>query len=257
MHILRGIMRVVLSFLAVGLGTVFIVATAWIPLRIHDLRIGGWLVHKLARLLMWLFQVQFECADIDKIRQHTGLIFPNHLSFLDVILLLAIWPVRFVSMAELRSWPFIGWIAMAVDTVFVDRSDRESRQLARQQLAQQDSYFPAVVLFPEGHISDTGDLLPFRYGAFEVAVSGKLPFMPCVFTYDPLPIIGWTDEPLLTALWRVAIYPGVIQARLQTLRVVQPQSDDDPKQLALETHGAMTAVIRYTGREDDVLKPDI
>ncbi|MEZ4642444.1 MAG: hypothetical protein R3E31_06850 [Chloroflexota bacterium] len=85
--------------------------------------------------------------------------------------------------------------------------------------------------FPEGHISDTGELMLFRYGAFEVAVSGGLPVMPCVFTYDPLPVVGWTDESLLTALacrhlWRADL------SRLQVLRVVQPCPDDDAKQLA-------------------------
>ncbi|MEZ4641134.1 MAG: lysophospholipid acyltransferase family protein [Chloroflexota bacterium] len=257
MHILRGIWRVLLSFVAVGLVTVVVVMTAWIPVRIQDVRLGAWMVSKLAQFLARLFQVQFECPDAHKIRQHTGLIFPNHLSFFDAVLLMSVCPVRFVSMAELRSWPFIGWIAIAVGTVFVNRDNKASRQVAREQLAHQDSYFPAIVLFPEGHISDTGELMPFRYGAFEVAVSGGLPVMPCVFTYDPLPVVGWTDESLLTALWRVATYGGPIQSRLQVLRVVQPRPDDDAKQLALEMHGAMTAVLRYSGHEDDVLRPEL
>ncbi len=254
---LRGFLRISIAFAAVGLGTLLILAVAWVPLRARGARLGAWLATGLARFLTRLFRIQFTCPDADKIRGHTGLVLPNHLSYVDVVLLMSILPVRFVSMAELRSWPFVGWIALAIDTVFVSRDDKSSRQEARQQLARQDSYFPTIVLFPEGHISRTGDLLPFRYGAFEVAVNGRIPFLPCVFTYDPLPVVGWSDEPLLTALWRLAAYGEPIQAQLQVLRVVEPRADDDPKQLALQTHGAMTAVLRYTGHEEDVLEPDI
>ena len=257
MHILRGAVRFILVILVLAGGTVLILAVAWLPLRVRGTKPGGWLASGIARYLVRLFDIAVEPVEDHKILGHTGLIFPNHLSFMDILLLMRLRPVRFVSMAELRRWPFVGWIAMAVDTVFVNRGDMESRQETRQQLAGQDSFNPPIVLFPEGKISMSGELLPFRYGAFEVAVEGKVPFLPCVIVYEPLPIVGWTDETLLQALWRVACYRGQVRARLIPLHVIHPQADDDPKQLASQTHGAMTAVLQYSDREDDVLNPDL
>ncbi len=256
MQTIRGVFRLTVSFLAIAISTLLILLLAWVPVRIRGLRLASWLVYGLANFLAFLFTVRFTCTDAERLRQHSGFIFPNHLSFVDIVLLLTVWPVRFVSMAELRSWPFIGWMAMAADTVFVDRSDKTSRNVARQQLAKQVSRHPAVVLFPEGGISSSGELQPFRYGAFEIAVEGSLPFIPCVFVYERLDVVGWTDEPLLTALWRLSRFGDPLVATLHVLRIVQPVPGDDPKRLALETHGAMNAVLTYAGRENDVLKPE-
>jgi 1-acyl-sn-glycerol-3-phosphate acyltransferase len=173
-------------------------------------------------------------------------------------LLLSIFPVRFLAKSEIANWPFIGWIARAIDTVFVNRENKESREKVRDSLAEIRT-FPAVALFPEGGIfQPPTELKPFRFGAFEVAQAGSIPFIPAVFIYEPLEIVFWRDEPLLTAVWRFATRPEPIKARLYLLRTVQPGPDDDPRQLALETHGAMSAVYKYgDGREDDVLQTGI
>ncbi|MCA9932605.1 MAG: 1-acyl-sn-glycerol-3-phosphate acyltransferase [Ardenticatenaceae bacterium] len=257
MRIIRALFRLTLTFLAIGLGTIIILLLAPVPLRVRGVRIAAWPVRGLARFIIPLYDVHLTCEEPEKFRQQTGFIFPNHLSYMDILLLASILPVRFVSKADLRSWPFIGWIAIAIDTVFVDRADKASRLEARQKLANNVSYYPPIVLFPEGGISNSGELQPFRYGAFEIAAQGSVSYLPCVFLYDRLDIIGWTDEPLMTALWRMATHSGPIHARLYALRPVQPTLEDDAQQLALEAHGAMNAVLKYAGREGDVLEPDI
>lgn len=243
-----GMVRLLLAMGSLGVGTVLIVGTSWLPLRIRGIRLGGWLAMALAWWLARLFRVRLRCDEQARLRSHVGLIFPNHLSFLDIILLISIWPVRFVSMKEVRRWPFVGQIAAAIDTVFVDRGDRASRQATRQLLAGQAAYYPAIVLFPEGKISVKGTLQPFRYGAFEVAIQGELSFLPCVIGYKPLSVVGWTDEPLLTALWRMARFTGPIHATLHVLPAVRPRLGDDPQRLAEETYAAMLAVQNDAGQ---------
>jgi len=100
-------------------------------------------------------------------------------------------------------------------------------------------------------------LHPFRYGAFEIAVQGGVPFLPCVLLYDPLEIAFWGDESLPAAVWRLATFSGPLKIRLFALKPVHPTPDDDPRQLALETHGAMEAILTYSGHEDQVLKSGI
>jgi 1-acyl-sn-glycerol-3-phosphate acyltransferase len=257
MNILRGIGRISLISAALVIATILILTTAWIPARIKGVRLAAWPITGFGRFFIWLFDVHYTCDGTSKIRRHEGFVFPNHTSFLDIILLIYILPMRFLAKAEVRKWPFIGWIGTAVDTVFVDREDKGSRESARQAIAQVERY-PPIALFPEGGIFEPGGILhPFRYGAFEIAVASGIPYMPCVLLYEPLDVVFWGDESLLSAVWRFASRPGPVQARLQTLHVVHPRPDDDPKLLALEAHGAMEAILTYGGHEDEVLESGI
>jgi 1-acyl-sn-glycerol-3-phosphate acyltransferase len=257
MGVIRGSLRILLFLLILILSTLVIVGTAWIPVRIHGVRLCAWPLVTICRTILRLFNIRFTCLEAEKIRRHEGFIFPNHLSALDIVLLLSIVPVRFLAKAEIRAWPLVGWIARAVDTVFVDRSDKSSRETARQSLAHL-SYYPPVVIFPEGGIySPASELSPFRYGAFEIAQAAEAPFMPCVLIYEPLVVAFWADEPLLAVIWRFATRSQPLYARLYALRVVRPQPGDDPRQLALETRGAMAAALRYGGHEADVLEEGI
>lgn len=258
MRFIRGTLRLTIFVIILILTTLLVLATAWLPLRVKGARLSAWLLPPICRLLLRLFNVQFLAPEAERISQHDGYIFPNHLSFLDIALLESIFPVRFLSKAEIANWPFIGWIARAVDTVFVNRENKASREQARSALAQLHT-FPAVAIFPEGGIfQPPTKLKPFRFGAFEIAQTSGTPFIPAVFNYEPLEIVFWRDEHLLTAVWRFASRPEPIKARLHLLRTVQPTPDDDPKQLARETHGAMATIYKYgNGHEDDVVQSGI
>jgi 1-acyl-sn-glycerol-3-phosphate acyltransferase len=61
-----------------------------------------------ARLTLALFGVWLRCFAPDALRAHRGLVFINHLSFLDPILAEALTPVRLLSTAEVQRIPFIG-----------------------------------------------------------------------------------------------------------------------------------------------------
>lgn len=258
MRFIRGVLRLLIFIFLLITVTLLVLLTALLPMRVKGARLSAWLLVPVCRLLLRLFNVRFTAPDAARITRHDGFIFPNHLSFLDIILLFTIFPVRFLSKAEIANWPFFGWIARAVDTVFVNRDDKTSREQARDSLAHLHT-FPAVVLFPEGGIyQPPTELKPFRYGAFEIAQAGGVPFIPAVFTYDPIDIVFWRDEHLLTAVWRFASRPEPIVARLSLLRTVQPTSEDNPRQLALEAHGAMAAVYKYGGgHEEDVIRSGI
>ena len=53
-----------------------------------------------------------------------SLIVANHVSWLDIFAIHALRPAAFVSKAEIRQWPFIGWLAAQNDTVFLRRGSR-------------------------------------------------------------------------------------------------------------------------------------
>ena len=60
----------------------------------------------------------------------------NHISYLDIPLLLYYFPVLFVAKKEIASWPIIGSAARFINTILVDRGNAKSRQLARDHITK-------------------------------------------------------------------------------------------------------------------------
>ncbi|MCA9901510.1 MAG: 1-acyl-sn-glycerol-3-phosphate acyltransferase, partial [Anaerolineales bacterium] len=125
------------------------------------------LAQLMVRLILWILNVRVNCEEKEKIVGFDGFFFPNHVSYLEVLALYGVMPTRFLAKAEIKGWPVVGPIATAVGCVYVQRGDKESRQEARQALTQVET-FPPITIFPEGKRGPGHELLPFRYGAFEI-----------------------------------------------------------------------------------------
>jgi 1-acyl-sn-glycerol-3-phosphate acyltransferase len=93
--------------------------------------------------------------------QGGGVIVANHASWSDILALRACRTVNFVSKAEVRSWPGIGWIADQCDTVFIERrrtATKSQQAILRARIAEGE----ALCIFPEGTSSDGRRVLPFK-----------------------------------------------------------------------------------------------
>lgn len=156
----------------------------------------------------------------------------NHVSWLDVIVLLALCPhARFVSKAEVRRWPLIGRLAEGVQTIFVER-DRP-----RQTIAAVDSIVVAlsagetVIVFPEGTTTDGHAVLPFRAPLLHAAWLASAPVQPLALRYadarhEVSPCVPYIDDDsLLGSLWRTASAPGLV-ATVMALPVHDLVSND-------------------------------
>jgi 1-acyl-sn-glycerol-3-phosphate acyltransferase len=246
---IRGYYRLCLAALTLGLGGTLIVLTAWIPVEVKGFRLSFWILVQLARSLLFVFNVKVTCPDKDAFRAHHGFVFPNHVSYLDALVLLSVAPVRFVAKDEVRAWLIVGWIARAIGCVFVKRDDKKSRADARAALALVDT-FPPVALFPEGKRGPGDALLPFRYGAFEIVVQGNAAYLPCVITYKPLEIAIWRrDEHFVKALWRLSTFAGPVRSKLAPMQPVSPGVDGDPVQISVGARTAMQAAFETQSGE--------
>lgn len=255
---LRALARTGLIALIFLIGTPLVLLSSWLPLRPRQAKIGNWIVVLGARLILWVLDVRLVGQNADRLKRHQGFIFPNHYSALDVIILAAMTPVRFLSKAEIRTVPFVGWIAIAIDTVFVQREDKDSRVQARNVLLDTPR-FPPIALFPEGAIFVNDELLnPFRYGAFEIAQQSQTPYIPCVLRYEQRKLVHWGDESMVNNIWRIAKRPsGPLTVELILLHVVHPRQDDEPQLLALEAHGAMLAVLQQGEKQTVIVEEGI
>jgi len=116
----------------------------------------------------------------------------NHQSMLDVIFLGRIFPHQASVMAkrELLWAPLLGQYMQLSGAVFVDRRNNKNA-VAALAAAGADMKTKGISLwmFPEGtrHSSKESDLLPFKKGAFHLAVQAGVPIIPVVSqNYWPL-----------------------------------------------------------------------
>lgn len=241
-----GVLRYVLMAPLLALGTVAVLLAAAVPVRIRGVRPAVWVVRGLIRLFLALFGVRLRCAAPEAIRRHSGLVFINHLSYLDPLVLLAVAPVRFLSAEGVKRLPLVGWMAGSVGTVFVRRSDEASRTASRETIAgeMRARAYPPIALAPEGQIGPGPGVLPFRHGAFEVAAEAGVPILPVAITFEPLDAAAWLKgEWLLRALWRLAARTTPFTATLTPLPALHPRPGDDVALLARETEARFERVL--------------
>jgi lysophosphatidate acyltransferase len=138
-------------------------------------------------LMLWTTGVTFEVEDphgyLDSVRP--AVFVGNHQTELDVLMLGCMFP-KFCSVtakASLRRVPFLGWFMALSGTVFLNRSNsKDARQAMSGAAETMRSRRQSVYIFPEGTRSYTKEptLLPFKKGAFHLAVQAQVPIVPVV-----------------------------------------------------------------------------
>jgi 1-acyl-sn-glycerol-3-phosphate acyltransferase len=112
-------------------------------------------------------------------RSHPFVVVSNHQSLADVLLLGTLpWEMKWLSKQSNFRVPFIGFMMRLAGDVGVRRDDAESRVKAYQQLREWLDRGVSVIIFPEGTRSRSEEMLPFRNGAFRLAVESRRPVLP-------------------------------------------------------------------------------
>ncbi|PTB30322.1 1-acyl-sn-glycerol-3-phosphate acyltransferase [Paraburkholderia caribensis] len=112
------------------------------------------------------------------------LVVANHISWIDIYVINAWRPTPFVSKAEIRQWPVVGWLAQQLGTVFIQREKRSDAKRIMHELANRLNAGELMCVFPEGTTSDGVQLLPFHANMFQAAVSASRPVQPVCMMYE-------------------------------------------------------------------------
>jgi 1-acyl-sn-glycerol-3-phosphate acyltransferase len=105
----------------------------------------------------------------------------NHESLADIFLISHLpWEMKWLSKESIFRIPIMGWMMRMAGDIAVRRSDRSSRAEALEQCRDRLRKGVSVMIFPEGTRSRTADLLPFKDGAFRLAVESRVPVLPIV-----------------------------------------------------------------------------
>ncbi|EXI66765.1 MAG: Lysophospholipid transporter LplT [Candidatus Accumulibacter adjunctus] len=106
----------------------------------------------------------------------------NHVSFVDPLVIAAASrrPIRFVMDHRIHRLPLIGFVFrhMRAIPIAPAREDAAMMEAAFEEVAQALAAGELVAIFPEGRITDTGELYPFRPGVQRIVGRTPVPVIP-------------------------------------------------------------------------------
>lgn len=145
------------------------------------------------------------------------LLVANHFSWLDIVVMHAARPCRFVSRADVQTWPLIGTLATAAGTLYIQRSVRRDALRVVQQMTEALQQRAVLAVFPEGTTGDGHTLLPFHANLLQAALAANAPVQPVGLRYADAATgtasaapgyVG--DDSLLGSLWRTVRAPPLV-----------------------------------------------
>nr|WP_323374132.1 lysophospholipid acyltransferase family protein [Plantactinospora alkalitolerans] len=171
-----------------------------------------------------------------------ALLVANHVSWLDVVTILAATPARMLAKHEVRRWPLIGPLAALGGVIFVDRTRPRTLPDTVAEVVAALRADDVVAVFPEGTTwcglprpgGRCGAAGRFRPAMFQAAIDADAPVVPVHLGYrvappgrEPEPSTGpafLAQESLFSSVRRVLALRGLVV----TLTAVDGSWVDEP-----------------------------
>jgi 1-acyl-sn-glycerol-3-phosphate acyltransferase len=162
---------------------------------------------------------------------------PNHTSPLDIAAVLVARPdAQFVATEGLFRIPLLGSAMRALGTVPISRHDHESARERVTELAQ-SSASRELVVFAEGGIAPTSELLPFKTGAFVIAIGSRTPVVPVAISGASM---------VLPPRGHLLVRPGTVRIDLLGPVATEGLDVDDRRELADRVRAAIIDALHET-----------
>ena len=132
--------------------------------------------------VLWLSGIKLEISGLENIEKDKTYVFvSNHSSQYDIpaIQLSAPIKISIVFKKELAKIPLFGWQLSAGPYIVIDRQnvDKALQSIEKAKRTMNEKKF-SVILFAEGTRSKTGEIQPFKRGAFNLAAKVGFPIIP-------------------------------------------------------------------------------
>ena len=159
----------------------------------------------------------------------------NHPSGYDIIIINALFRVSPLAKAGVRNWFLLGKIAETAGTIFVQRSNKESRNAAKEACAEAISQGKRILIYPEGgcfgkHLRD------FKYGAFDISLATGVPILPIYLQYEAENAYEWGEYGLIKHLFNMAMAINK-HIHCYIFDPIKPDGFTDAKSFAEHVHG--------------------
>jgi 1-acyl-sn-glycerol-3-phosphate acyltransferase len=124
---------------------------------------------------LWRFRTRGTLAD----PRRPYVVVANHESYADVFLISCFpWEMKWLSKDTMFKIPCMGWMMQMAGDIKLVRGDRDSTINAIAQCRDRLAKRVSVMIFPEGTRSKTQEMLPFKDGAFRLAIESQAPVLP-------------------------------------------------------------------------------
>jgi 1-acyl-sn-glycerol-3-phosphate acyltransferase len=103
----------------------------------------------------------------------------NHESYADIFLISHFpWEMKWLSKDAVFRIPVMGWLMRMAGDIPIKRGNRDSVMTALAECRKRLQNRVSVMIFPEGTRAPTSEMLPFKDGAFRLAVDTGSPILP-------------------------------------------------------------------------------
>ena len=178
---------------------------------------------------LWRFKTRGQLSD----PRRPYVVVANHESYADVFLISRFpWEMKWLSKDTMFKIPLMGWMMQMAGDIKLVRGNRDSAADAIVQCRDRLRKRVSVMIFPEGTRSKSREMLPFKDGAFRLAIETGSPILPIAVAgtryamakgsfrfqparalavhLDPIETVGMTlaDIPALKERTRAAIEEG-------------------------------------------------
>ena len=166
--------------LHIAYGLVLAVAYPWFSIGLRRYILQNWSLNLLA-----IFNVRIDIDGNDPLHAlRHGLIVTNHISWLDVFVLNAVVPMRFVAKSEVRRWPVIGWLCARAQTLFIERGKARSAARINVKLVELLERGECLAIFPEGTTTDGSGVAHFHSSLLQPAIDAGALVHPVAIRYQ-------------------------------------------------------------------------
>ncbi|MFI1989610.1 lysophospholipid acyltransferase family protein [Actinoplanes sp. NPDC020271] len=198
--------------------------------------LGSAAVRWLARTLLAALGVKL--VQRGPVPRPGSLLVANHVSWIDILVLIAVSPVRLVAKHDVRGWPGIGTTAGRSGTIFIDRTRPRHLPATVGEVAEALRSGRSVAAFPEGTTFCGAEHGRFRPALFQAAIDAGAPVVPTSISYDSTEAAFIGQDTLVDSLLRVA------RVRRLTITVItapalRPMPGADRKALARAAERSM------------------
>ncbi|GAB3307826.1 1-acyl-sn-glycerol-3-phosphate acyltransferase [Epidermidibacterium keratini] len=192
------------------------------------------------------------------------LVVGNHVSWLDVMGLACVQPVRMVSKREIGEWPVIGTVATAAGTIFIDRFAPRRVAATHREVASALRAGEVIATFPEATTTCGRGIGRMYPAMFQAAIDAGVPVQPVALTFvDSHGCITTAgayvgEQPLMDSI-RSILGQRDLRLRIEVLPRISPKHVrpiDDRKALRTAAHSAISEALELAvGDYDAHLRP--
>lgn len=177
----------------------FALSVIFFPFRSRVLQ--NFVMTYFSKSVNFMFSVEIDYTGKNYGGRNGLIILCNHISYMDIPIILSYFNGRFIVKKEVRKWPVFGWFTFLLGNIFIQRGKKESYYVINDAVRKGDVN---IIIFPEGTTSDGSTIRELKDGPFYTAIKNKSSILPLVLKYDNKEVAWVGDASFIPHLWNIS-----------------------------------------------------